>query len=494
MEPLAADDPREVGGYRLIGLLGVGGMARVFLGRAAGGGAAGGQVAGGQVAAIKVIHPDHAKDPEYMQRFRHEVRVARAVSGQYIASVIAAGADDSPPWLATEFVPGPSLREVISAGPLATAAVWALADGLVRALQTVHAPGLVHRDLTPGNVLLASDGPRLIDFGIAKVVTASTAISTMTSLTHAGVGIGTPGFMSPEQIGGLKVGPGSDIFSLGSVIVLAASGRRPFGEGDPLSVAIRVINAEPDLSGVIPADLRRLVSQCLAKDSRERPTLSQLLAAIASGRASAPVSWSGSFWPDPLAAVVSRREDSYRQYLAQGSQGQVGSPWNDASQSTVTVRGLGGRDGRTVTAPAPATAPAADAGPAAGPGTARTVRQRSAGNPAAAELARRGDRLCARREFTQAEDAFRESIGLEADPVVHNDLGRVLAQMGRFMEAEEQFRAAVKLAPDYIEPWQNLCRALHTMDRYHEAADACEEMAGLGGCCGLRRRPPRKGR
>jgi serine/threonine protein kinase len=471
LESLAAGDPSEVGGYRLIGVLGMGGMGRVFLGRAA----------DGSVAAVKVLHPDRVMDKEYMRRFKREARAAQAVSDPYIASVIRAGVDDRPPWLATVFVPGPTLHEAILAGPLPTGAVWRLADGLAQALQAVHAGGLVHRDLKPANVLLASDGPRLIDFGIAKGVTGASSSLATGTITQVGVMIGTPGFMSPEQVGGQLVGAESDVFSLGTMIAFVASGRMPFGDGTSLNVVARVLRDEPDLSGVIPADLRGLLVRCLAKDPWQRPALSLVRTVIAAGQASSPMSWSGSFWPDPLAAMVSLREESYRQYLlprAPGhSQGRGLSPRSDPLGPTATLRHPGGLY------------PSAGAAGPAG----QTIRQRSTANPEAAEHARRGDRLCARREFTQAEDAFRESVRLNPDPVVHNDLGRVLAQMGRFMEAEEQFREAVKLAPDYAEPRQNLCRALHTMDRYHEAADACEEAAGLAACCGIRR-PPRKGR
>ncbi|HEX3965065.1 MAG TPA: protein kinase [Trebonia sp.] len=458
MEPLATGDPSEVGGYRLIGVLGMGGMGRVFLGRAA----------DGTVASVKVIHPDRAMDAEYMRRFKREARAAQAVSNPYIASVIRAGVDDRPPWLATVFVPGPTLHEVVLAGPLPTGAVWRLADGLAQALQAVHAGGLVHRDLKPANVLLASNGPRLIDFGIAKGVVGAGSSPATGTITQVGVIIGTPGFMSPEQVSGRLVGSESDVFSLGAMIAFAASGRMPFGDGASVDVLTRVLRDEPDLSGVIPADLRGLLAGCLAKDPRQRPALYQVRMVIAAGQASSPMSWPGSFWPDPLAAMVSLREDSYRQYLA--------------SRETVSVHWQ-----------PPAPVVPGQPGPAS-PGSGK--RARSGANVEAAEQARRGDRLCARREFAQAEDAFRESIRLHPDPVVHVDLGRVLAQLGRFMEAEEQFRRAVKLAPDYIEPRQHLCRALYTMNRHNESADACEEATRLGGCCGIRQRlrPPAQGR
>ena len=193
-----------------------------------------------------------------MRRFGQEVRAAEAVSGAYTAPVVAAGPDDDPPWLATVFVPGPSLSDVVDeAGPLPEAAVWRLAGGLAEALQAVHARGLVHRDLKPANVLLAADGPRVIDFGISRALEG-------TALTAKSMIVGTPAFMSPEQAQGRPVGPPSDVFSLGSVIAFAATGASPFGGGEPLTTVYRIVHAEPDLSGV-PAPFRDLVAGCLAK-------------------------------------------------------------------------------------------------------------------------------------------------------------------------------------------------------------------------------------
>ena len=159
MEPLATDDPRQVGVFRLQSRLGAGGMGRVYLGYSP----------GGRAVAVKIVHPELARDPEFMLRFRREVEAAEAVSGAYTAPVVGAGPDDSPPWLATAFVAGPSLDGLVErAGPLPEAAVWRLAGGLTEALQAIHARGLVHRDLKPGNILIAVDGPRVIDFGISR--------------------------------------------------------------------------------------------------------------------------------------------------------------------------------------------------------------------------------------------------------------------------------------------------------------------------------------
>ena len=215
MEPLSANDPRAVGEYQLRARLGAGGMGRVYLGFSP----------AGRAVAIKVVHPELARDAEFRQRFGREVAAARAVSGMYTAAVVAAGLDADPPWFATAYVPGPSLADVVERhGALPEAAVWRLAAGLAEALRAVHACGVVHRDLKPANVLLAADGPHVIDFGISRAFEG-------TSVTAAGMVVGTPGYMSPEQAEGAQAGPPSDVFSLGCVLAYAATGSAPFGGG-----------------------------------------------------------------------------------------------------------------------------------------------------------------------------------------------------------------------------------------------------------------------
>ncbi len=277
-------------------VLGAGGMGQVFLGFSP----------AGRAVAVKVIHRQFARDPEFVRRFGREVAAARAVSGAYTAPVVAAGPRDDPPWLATVFVPGPSLAEVIArAGPLPETALWRLAGGLIEALQAVHAGGLVHRDLKPANVLLAADGPRLIDFGISRALEG--AAMSVTSLI-----VGTPAFMSPEQAQGLPVGPASDVFALGSVIAFAATGAAPFGAGEssPIVVAYRVVHAQPDLRHV-PVSLTNLVTACLAKSPADRPQLAQLMDAIRDGSAPDQAGWPGSYWPEPVAGMVSSRQVSF---------------------------------------------------------------------------------------------------------------------------------------------------------------------------------------
>ena len=286
MDPLSANDPRTVGEFQLHALLGSGGMGRVYLGFSQ----------AGRAVAVKVVHPELARDHEFIRRFRQEIAAARAVSGIYTAPVVTAGLDDDPPWLATVFVPGPSLATVISSrGPLPEEAAWRLAAGLTEALQAVHACGLVHRDLKPANVLLAADGPHVIDFGISRAFDGTT-------LTATGMVVGTPGFMSPEQASGAQVGPASDVFSLGCVLAYAASGFQPFGEGSAPAVLFRVVSAQPNLT-TVPSRLRDVVAACLDKDPASRPGLAALAAMIARD-APAVAASPTSFWPGPLAEAI----------------------------------------------------------------------------------------------------------------------------------------------------------------------------------------------
>lgn len=472
MEPLGADDPREVGGYQLLGVLGMGGMGRVYLGRSP----------DNTPVAVKIIHPQQAANPDFRKRFRREVRAAQSVSGTFTAEVIKAGVADNPPWLATAFVGGPSLQDAVNAGPLPLSAVWRLAGSLVQALHAVHARDLVHRDLKPANVLLASEGPKLIDFGISK------AAADGTTITRTGLAIGTPAYMSPEQARGEKVGPESDVFSLGSVIAFAASGRSPFGDGLPWPILNRVLNARPDLSGIVSRDLRRFLADCLALEPAKRPTLPQLGAAALAGMGSYPVVASGSYWPDPLAAMVSIREDWFRRHLASWFR-----PGPDAGVPPAMPQppppdrppgppdGLGRLAGPVFT-PAPARRAPLPAPPRLPdrPGG----RSRSGRHPAATESAMRGDRMRALRRYEDAEDAYRESIRLDPDdPVKYNDLGGTLCLLDRLMEAEEAFRRAIKLAPDYTEARHNLCHALYRMGRFTDADEACRVARSAGPCC-----------
>jgi outer membrane protein assembly factor BamB len=292
MQPLAPSDPRTAGEFRLSARLGMGGMGQVFLGHSP----------AGRAVAVKICHPELAADPSFVERFAREATAAQAVNGLYTAQVVAAGPYDNPPWMATAYVPGPTLSDYVDGyGPLPGPAAWRLAAGLAEALLAVHAGGLVHRDLKPSNVLLAVDGPRVIDFGIASAL-------EVTGLTTTGSVMGSPPYMSPEQAMGTPAGPASDVFALGSTLAFAASGAPPFGDGDAPALLFRVVHMAPALDSV-PERLRAVVAACLAKDPAARPTLPQLLRACEDGAAAGGNS-AASFWPGQMAAAIARHQAS----------------------------------------------------------------------------------------------------------------------------------------------------------------------------------------
>ena len=261
---------------------------------------------GGRLVALKLIRPELAEDAGFRARFASEIAAARGVSGAYTAIVIDADADADPPWLATAFVPGPSLGDAVdSDGPLPLRSLLALTAGLAEALAAIHAAGVVHRDLKPSNVLLAADGPRVIDFGISRAVERST-------VTTPGMIMGSPGFMSPEQArGNADVGPPADVFSLGAVLVFAAAGEGPFGAGAIPALLYRVVNEEPQLSGV-PERLRALAGRCLAKDPAARPTAAEILAELSSDVAEL----TGEWLPQPVIDNIDRHVRTVRDSAA----------------------------------------------------------------------------------------------------------------------------------------------------------------------------------
>ncbi|HWM35574.1 MAG TPA: serine/threonine-protein kinase, partial [Streptomyces sp.] len=284
MAQLAADDPHSVGGYRLLSRLGAGGMGSVYLARSE----------GGRTVAVKLIKAELAAEPEFRSRFRLEVEAARRVGARWTAPVLDADTEAETPWVATGYIAGPSLEQVISSrmqsgnGPLPEESVRTLAYGLASALLDIHGAGVVHRDLKPSNVLVTIDGPRVIDFGIVRALDALPD-STM---TNTGVVVGSPSYMSPEQIRAQQVTPASDVFCMGSVLAYAATGRTPFGgEGGGMhAVMFRIAAEDPDLEG-IEEPLRELIASCLAKEPEERPAPEDVIAGvqpISSGTASAP--------------------------------------------------------------------------------------------------------------------------------------------------------------------------------------------------------------
>lgn len=280
IEPLTASDPARIGPYVLLGRLGAGGMGRVYLARSE----------GGRTVAVKVVHPEHVADPQFRARFRREVDAARRVGERYTAPVLNAEPDAESPWIATGYVPGLSLEQVVRGhGPLPAASVLTLADGLLRALKDIHDAGIIHRDLKPSNVMLTVEGPKVIDFGIARAV--ETSVDSL--LTSTGMVIGSPGFMAPEQIRGESAGPKSDVFTLGCVLTYAATGTLPFGNGvsNQHAVMYHIVEAEPDLEQVRDEELRALITRLLAKSASERPSVDQLLAERGRKGAVAEASW-----------------------------------------------------------------------------------------------------------------------------------------------------------------------------------------------------------
>ncbi|MER5574670.1 serine/threonine-protein kinase [Streptomyces massasporeus] len=258
VQPARPGDPSRIGPYRIVGRLGAGGMGTVHAGVAS----------GGMRVAVKVIHPEQAQDPEFRARFRREVELSSRVRGPHLVPLLAADPDAQTPWLATAYVPGPTLTQhVLAQGPLTAGSPYAFAAATAQALAAIHAVGVVHRDVKPQNVLLTPAGPRVLDFGIAHAADG-------TSVTRTGVMTGTPGWISPEQYRQGTAGPAGDVFAWGALVAYAATGRLPFGAGAPDVVAFRVMSGEADLDGV-PGPLRRIVEKALAQDPGERPSAAE---------------------------------------------------------------------------------------------------------------------------------------------------------------------------------------------------------------------------
>ncbi|MEU3776925.1 serine/threonine-protein kinase [Streptomyces sp. NPDC032472] len=288
-QPLGQDDPATVGGYRLAAVLGAGGMGKVYLS----------YTLGGRPVALKVIRPEFSEDPEFRRRFQQEVRAAQRVQGLYTAPVIDFDTEGAQPWLATSYVPGPSLAHAVARhGRLPLRSVLLLTIGVAEALHVIHAAGIVHRDLKPANVLLASDGPRVIDFGIARAADA-------TSLTSSGVSVGTPAFMAPEQASAGTVTAGTDIFALGQIIAFAAIGAPAYGDGNSHAILYRIVHEDPDLSA-LPAELRPLVTRCLSRDPAGRPTLTQVIE-MCHALSPAPLRQGEDWLPQAVAGSITER-------------------------------------------------------------------------------------------------------------------------------------------------------------------------------------------
>ncbi|MFD5657360.1 serine/threonine-protein kinase [Streptomyces hirsutus] len=373
MRPLDVDEPTTVGPYRLLGRIGAGGMGRVYLGRSA----------GGRTVAVKIVHPHFALDEEFRARFRREVEAARRVGGAWTAPVLDADPEARVPWVATAYAAGPSLTAAVThGGPLPAHTVRVLGAGLAEALTAVHERGLVHRDVKPSNVLLTLDGPLLIDFGIARA-TDGTA-----SLTSTGVSIGSPGYMSPEQILGKGATGAADVFSLGAVLAYAATGEPPFSGDSSAALLYKVVHEQPELGrlegtaggdgpggeGGFGSGLRELVAACLSKDPGARPTPAEVARRLAPEGGAARLVADG-WLPGALVEQVSR--SAVRLLNLEAGQGgsadvPVSGPVDFSSPS---VDGAPTGSG---------TGPAGGGGPAGGTGPADGgARARGPGTPAA---------------------------------------------------------------------------------------------------------------
>ncbi|MBZ6173941.1 MULTISPECIES: serine/threonine-protein kinase [Streptomyces] len=293
MQGLGDGEPRQVGVYRLLGRLGAGGMGDVYLARSD----------RGRTVAVKLVREELAAQEEFRQRFRYEVKAARRVGGHWTAPVLDADTEAVVPWVATGYVAGPSLRQVVGSdyGPLPEHSVRTLAAGLALALRDIHGAGLVHRDLKPSNVLVTIDGPRVIDFGIAR------ALETVTDsrVTRTGVLVGSPGFMAPEQVRGDRITPACDVFCLGSVLAYAATGKMPFGTAQTgfHVVMYRIAHEEPDLEGV-PTALADVIQDCLEKDPAARPSLGEVLRRTGMQERGAAAGSNEPWLPGPLVAQL----------------------------------------------------------------------------------------------------------------------------------------------------------------------------------------------
>ncbi|WP_344054775.1 serine/threonine-protein kinase, partial [Streptomyces thermoalcalitolerans] len=296
VDQLTENDPRRIGPFEVLGRLGAGGMGLVYLARSA----------SGRRVAIKTVRSELAEDQLFRVRFTREVEAARAVSGFYTAAVVDADPRAAVPWLATAYVPAPSLEEIVNeCGPLPVQAVRWLAAGVAEALQSIHSAGLVHRDLKPSNVLVVEDGPRVIDFGIASGVSS-------TRLTMTNVAVGTPAYMSPEQAKDSRSVTGaSDVFSLGSMLVFAATGHPPYHGANPVETVFMLLREEPDLEG-LPDELRPLIESCMQMDPTARPNPADLQAQLAPhlfGSGSDDSGTASAWLPERAVALIEARRN-----------------------------------------------------------------------------------------------------------------------------------------------------------------------------------------
>ncbi|MET9466351.1 protein kinase [Streptomyces sp. NPDC006544] len=353
IKPLAAGDPSRIGPYLLLGRLGAGGMGRVFLARSE----------GGRTVAVKVVHEEHVSNAQFRARFRHEIDAARRVGERYTAPVLDADPDADRPWVATGYVPGLSLEQIVRRhGPLPVESVHALGDGLLRALKDIHSAGIVHRDLKPSNVMLTVEGTRVIDFGISRAL--ETSVESM--LTSTGLVVGSPGFMSPEQVRGQRAGAKSDVFTLGCVLMYAATGELPFGHGadNQHAVMFQIVEGEPELEKVGDEALRAFIGRCLTKGIDERPGVEELLEDPERVR---PAVVGGAWLPPKVVARLAQQAARLLDAEAEPEREGVGGDGTGRpDRATVGLRPAETPDGSVAGAVVDATGGPV-AGPAAGP-------------------------------------------------------------------------------------------------------------------------------
>lgn len=312
MKPLQPSDPAHIGPHRVLARLGAGGMGAVYLAK----------TPEGHLAAVKVTHQELAQDERFRARFARETRTAQMVRGPFTPEVLSVGTEGEAPWMATEYVPGPTLGEAVTTGgPLPEGSLRVLTLGLARALQAVHASGIMHRDLKPGNVLLSPRGPQVIDFGIARAVEG-------TVLTKTGEAFGTPAYTTPETLLGHEQSAASDIFSLAGVVVFASCGEPPFGRSPASQVLQRVVDADPQLGALPAGPLRDLMAQCLAKDPAARPTADEIVRTLsAEPLPSAEHGWLPSTVNEAIGVHERELQQVVRHAPAEAETGRGGRGW-----------------------------------------------------------------------------------------------------------------------------------------------------------------------
>jgi len=321
LEPLRRWDPERIGPYAVLGRLGAGAMGRVYLGRST----------AGRLVAVKTIKIELADEAGFRARFAHEVAAARRVSGVFTAAVVAADPEADMPWLATAYVPAPSLSKLVAeCGPLPVPDARWLAAGCAEALEAIHSAGLVHRDLKPSNVLVSPDGPRVIDFGVARA-------TERIQLTVTRGAVGTPAYMAPEQARDTRqASVASDMFSLGATLAFAATGHAPYRGETVMDVLVRLATEPPDLAG-LPAELDGIVTACLARSPRQRPTSAALLDQLGDFTAAAGPRSAHAYLPAPAMAVISGYQHGPRQAArapAGGGEDTSGGAGADTSNGT----------------------------------------------------------------------------------------------------------------------------------------------------------------